>query len=388
MKKYGFLTAIILIIAMLCGCSAGEIASDASKTVSAGTSASGTASATTQVSADGKLKVTYIDVGQADSILVTTPDGKNMLIDAGEDGNHSGTVVNYLSSQGITKLDAAVATHPHSDHINAMDNVLKAVSVDSFYMPNATHTTKDFENMVNALESVPEVNETKAGMSFTLGEYVSCEVLAPIDDSYSNLNDYSVVIRLTYGNSHFLFTGDSEKEVEKEILDAGYDVSADVLKCGHHGSSTSSSSDYLDAISPKYAVISCGKDNDYGHPHKETIEALSKRNINILRTDEMGTIVITSDGNTISVNGGESEAVASTGTSDSTNTAVQTQNEDEKVQTDSASDSTEQYIGNSSSKKYHRSTCSALPSEKNRVYFTSKQDAENQGYTACGNCKP
>jgi beta-lactamase superfamily II metal-dependent hydrolase len=379
MKKYGFLTAIILIIAMLCGCSASELTGDASKTVSAGTSASGTASATTQVSADGKLKVTYIDVGQADSILVTTPDGKNMLIDAGEDGNHNGTVVNYLSSQGITELDAAVATHPHSDHISAMDNVLKAVSVDSFYMPGATHTTKDFENMTNALESVPEVNEAKAGMSFTLGDYVNCEILAPVSDSYDNINNYSVVIRLTYGNSRFLFTGDAEKESEKEILNAGYDVSADVLKCGHHGSSTSSSTDFLDAVSPTYAVISCGKDNDYGHPHKETLSSLNARNINILRTDELGTVVITSDGNSISVNGGESENVTSSDKTDNTSTAVQT---------DTTSDSTEQYIGNSSSKKYHRSTCSALPSEKNRVYFTSKQDAENQGYSACGNCKP
>jgi beta-lactamase superfamily II metal-dependent hydrolase len=377
-KKYNWIALLMALVLMLCGCSEADI--DKLRDVNAsttGTTVTSTSDTTATTAAEGVLTVNYIDVGQADSILITSPDGKHMLIDAGE--TKSNAVVDYLTASGVTKLDVAVATHPHSDHINAMDNVLNAFPTDCFYMPNATHTTKDYERMITALDSVADVVQAKAGESFKLGEYVNCDILAPIGDSYDNLNNYSVVIKMTYGSNSFLFTGDAEKEVESEILASGADVSADVLKCGHHGSSTSTSQAYLKAVSPSIAVISCGKDNDYGHPHKETLASLSSAGVTVLRTDEMGTITLVSDGTTITSSTGDT-AVAST-----TNTAVDTA--DTNAATANTADDTETYIGNKNSKVYHRSSCASLPKESNRVTLT-KAEAESGGYTACGVCKP
>lgn len=363
MRKYNFVFSILLIIALLCGCNTAADTTTASAAVTPSTYK------TTQT---GKLRVTYIDVGQGDSILITSPDNKHMLIDAGESENKSGAVLSYLKPNNIKSLDTAVATHPHSDHISAMDDVIKAVPINHFYMPNAVNTTRDFENMLNALEIVPDVVQAKAGMSFKLGEYVSCKVFAPVMDSYEDLNNYSVVIKLTYGNNSFVFTGDAEKISENEIISNGVDLKADVLKCGHHGSSGSSGESFLDAVSPSFAIISCAKDNSYGHPHRETLNALNSRGITVLRTDELGTITLESDGKNIIT--GNGVIAVTEGVTESTTSA--------KVTRDVT------YIGNKNSKKYHKVDCTSLPKETNRVYFLSEQEAVNNGYSPCGNCNP
>lgn len=362
---------------VLCGCGVQTVQNDeviaAVPTYEATTAAKQSAISETVSEAAsetlGRLTVSYIDVGQADSILITTPDNKNLLIDAGEGEDRGGAVLSYLKARNITSIDTAVATHPHSDHINAMDNVLNEIPISRFYMPNAVHTTNDFENMLDALEPVSEVIQAKAGMSFNVGSSVKCDILAPVSDNYKDLNDYSVVIRLTYGDTAFVFTGDAETLSEKEMLAEGAELNADVLKCGHHGSSSSTSDKFLAAVKPKYAVISCGKNNDYGHPHRETLQKLNSAGINVLRTDEMGTITLVSDGKTVTPLNGE-------GVIEQTTQAA-TQAEQDAV-----------YIGNKNSKKYHSQACSSLPKEQNRVYFSSKAEAENNGYSPCGMCKP
>jgi competence protein ComEC len=242
------------------------------------------------------LLVHYIDVGQADSILIQV-NNKNMLIDAGNRGDED-VITEYLQKQGVKKLDYVIATHPHEDHIGSMSEIIKKFPITEFYAPKKTNTTKTFENMINAL-SGKKIITAKAGVNLNLGDNVKAELLAPISDSYEDLNNYSAVLKLTYGDNKFLFMGDAEKLVENEILAAGSDVSADVIKLGHHGSSTSSSKEFLDKVSPEIAIICVGKDNDYGHPHRETLAELKKRSLTVYRTDIEGTVVLQSDGKAI-----------------------------------------------------------------------------------------
>jgi len=248
----------------------------------------------------GNLKVHYIDVGQADSILIQQG-SSSMLIDAGnnEDAN---TVKNYISEQGITKLNYIVGTHPHEDHIGGLDYVINSFKVGKIYMPKATSNTKTFQDVVSAIKAkgmkatVPKVLET-----FKVGN-ATATILAPNSSGYEDLNNTSIVIRLTFGNNSFMFDGDAEDISENEMLAKGLDVSAYVLKVGHHGSNSSTTEAFLDKVNPKYAVISVGKDNSYGHPHKSTMEKLKAKGIKVYRTDENGTIVATSDGENITFN--------------------------------------------------------------------------------------
>jgi len=223
-----------------------------------------------------------------------------MLIDAGETKNNA--IKNYLDSLGITKLDVVVATHPHSDHMSEMADIINSYEIGEFYMPNATNNTKGFEKMIDALDNKNiKANQAKAGVEINFDKDTDCYIVAPCKDKYDDLNDYSAVIKLVYGNNSFLFTGDAESKSEGEILENNTDIKADVLKVGHHGSHTSTSDKFLEAVSPKYAIISAGKDNEYGHPHKETIDKLEKNNIKTYITYSSGTITVTSDGNNINV---------------------------------------------------------------------------------------
>ncbi len=248
------------------------------------------------------LNVHFINVGQADCILITTPDNKTMLIDAGnnEDGDD---VVKYIKSMGIDTIDVLIGTHPHEDHIGGMDNVIKSFDIKSFYMPRAANNTKTYEDVLDAAQSKGlKIIAGRAGMNIDFSNSVNAVILAPNSNTYKDLNNYSIVVKLTYKQNSFLFMGDAEKQSENEILDKGYNVSADVLKIGHHGSSSSTSENLLAAVSPEYAVICAGRGNDYGHPHKETMKLLEDNGITVYRTDECGTIIASSDGTDISFN--------------------------------------------------------------------------------------
>ncbi|MFT8316311.1 MAG: ComEC/Rec2 family competence protein [Clostridium sp.] len=248
------------------------------------------------------LVVHYIDVGQGDSELVQI-NNKNILIDAGpKDAENK--VVSYIKAQDITTLDYLIETHPHEDHIGGMEAVVKSFKINEFIGPKIYNppTTSIFKDLITTLKNRNmKITVLEPGDSINLGENVKCQILSPIKSSYDNLNNYSVVLKITYKNSKFLFTGDAEQEDESKILNNGFDISSDVLKVGHHGSSSSSSESFLKEVSPKIAVISCGKNNDYSHPHKVTLDKLNSINCKIYRTDLNGDIVITSDGNTIKV---------------------------------------------------------------------------------------
>lgn len=251
--------------------------------------------------AENALSVRYIDVGQADCELISFPDGRHMLIDAGATDSEK-TLPPYLKSLGIEKLDYVIGTHPHEDHIGGLDAVIESFEIGQIYMPKATTTTKTYKDVLTAVKNKGlSINTAKAGKVIIDEPDIRAELLAPINDKYDDLNNYSAVLKLQFGNTSFLFTGDAEKLSENEMLDsAGAEkLRCDVLKAGHHGSSTSTSEKFLKAVSPSYAVISCGTGNDYGHPHKETISLLDKYGIKTYRTDLNGTITAISDGNNI-----------------------------------------------------------------------------------------
>lgn len=248
----------------------------------------------------GTMKVHFIDVGQGDSMLIEAEDAA-MLIDAG--GNNQGSVVvDYLKAHNISQLDYVIGTHPHSDHIGGLDTVLDAIPVEAVIMPDVVHDTKTFEDVLDALErNSLKITKPVTGATYSLGQ-ASFTILAPNSSTYEELNDYSIVIRLTNGKNSFVFTGDAGTLSEEEMLADGTDLSADVLKLAHHGSTTASSESFLDAVNPAYAVISVGKNNDYGHPHAEILQRIKDKDIKLYRTDAQGTIIFTSDGKNITVN--------------------------------------------------------------------------------------
>lgn len=259
---------------------------------------------------DADFEIHFIDVGQGDCSLIMW-NGFSALIDGGEteDGD---TVLKYLKKQGVEKLDYIVATHPHSDHIGGLPKVISGLEVGKVIVPRVsdkmTPTSKVYERFLQTLRDKSlKMTAAKPGTKYVLGEAGESgkvppefEILAPLDD-YKDLNDYSVVIRLTYGKTAYLLTGDAEKQAENDILESGADVSADVLKVGHHGSSSSSGEDFYAAVSPKICVIQCGSGNSYGHPHKETVELIKGSGAKLYRNDTDGTVIVYSDGDEIFV---------------------------------------------------------------------------------------
>jgi competence protein ComEC len=247
---------------------------------------------------EDNLNIHYIDVGQGDSELIQV-NGNNILIDAGTNDKKA---LNYLKSIGVTTLDYVIATHPHEDHIGSMDDVVNNCKVGTFYAPKVITTTRTYENMVKALKAKKlKINVPKVGDELTIGN-ATLTFLAPNSSKYDDLNNYSIVIKLKYGNTSFIFMGDAQDVSENEILAKQLDIQADVLKVGHHGSYSSTTQAFLDQVNPKYAVISCEKGNDYGHPHKETLVKLNGKNIKVFRTDLEGTIIATSNGKGITFN--------------------------------------------------------------------------------------
>lgn len=248
---------------------------------------------------NNELKVCYLDVGQGDAIYVKV-NNYDILIDAGPKSN-VGDLMNQLSEKNIDDFEIVIATHPHEDHIGGMMEVFNKYKVEEFYMPPVVHTTDTFEALLNSVakEGI-KVKPIKEGTHLNLGDNAVIDVYSPIDNFYEDLNDYSTIMKLTFGDTKFIFTGDAEACAEKKVVDKySKELKGDVLKFAHHGSRTSSTDEFIKEVSPKYGVICCGKNNDYGHPHKETIDIISKYDIDIYRTDKEGEIDIRSDGKKI-----------------------------------------------------------------------------------------
>ncbi len=381
-KKLGALfMAVLLVCSFFTGCSANAeggqgMSAAESKTEEKINEAYDPGSLT-----DGRLKVHYIDVGQGDSVFIVLPNGKTMLIDAGEREEGLQTKA-FLQDYGVTKIDAVVATHPHSDHIGGLEEIIRTFDIGAVYMPKASNNTKTFENLLLSIkEKGLNVTTAKAGVQIALDDTVSIQMVGPVSESYEDLNNYSAVIRLQYKNNSFLFTGDAEGLPEEEILKSGAIVSANVLKVGHHGSNTSTTEAFLKAVSPQYAVIQVGEGNSYGHPKEETLDKLEKYNAAVLRNDLFGTITFASDGDTMTVDcrknadkmritiGG---VVLPAAKGADTAPAAPARAEDTVV-----------YI-TSSGKKYHLDGCKSL--SKSKIETTL---GEVKGkYEPCGICKP
>lgn len=340
-----------------------------------------------------KLRVSYIDVGQADSILIQIPNGKNVLIDAGNNGD-ANTITSYLKKQGVSKLDIVIATHPHEDHIGSMDTVINTFGIGQVIMPKKDSTTQTYKDLIAAIQNKGlKITEAKAGLKLDLGAEVNALLLAPNSTSYEDVNNYSAVLKLSYGTNTFLFDGDAQEQSENEVVNAGFNLKADVLKVGHHGSHTSSSTAFLAKVQPKYAVISVGKGNSYGHPAQTTIDKLANIGAKIYRTDQSGTIVVESDGTNIIINAIESEVQPRAPTPTVSQAPAESK---ASVSTPSASSviapvppaSTPQslmvYI-TKTGKKYHKDGCNSLSKSKISISLT---DAKSKGYGPCSLCNP
>ena len=264
--------------------------------------ASGAQQADTVKAAGGnnRLEVHFMDVGQGDATLIMT-DGHAMLIDAGNNGK--GTAVqNYLQKQGIKKLDYVIGTHPDADHIGGLDVIIYKFDCGKVLLPDYQKNTKTYDEVEDTLKAKSyRAAHPAAGDTYQLGDAVFT-VTAPADKKFDNANDYSIAVRLEYGKNAFLFVGDAEEDSENEMLKSKQDISADVYKVSHHGSKTGTSEEFLEKVDPQYAVISCGEDNSYGHPHAEVLNLLRREGVQVFRTDEQGTIVAVSDGRKITWN--------------------------------------------------------------------------------------
>lgn len=311
----------------------------------------------------GALQVHFIDVGQADCALIEYGDFY-MLIDGGnkEDGQ---LVVSYLEQQGVDYLTAVVCTHAHEDHVGGLPSVLAVYPTQEVFAPTKTYASNVFDDFMYYVDQQGlEVTIPEPGDGITVGE-LEITILGPVK-SYPDTNNTSIVLRIDYGETSFLFTGDMETTAENDLLDAGANVDADVLKVGHHGSNTSTGYRFLYEVSPAYAVISVGEGNSYGHPHEEPMSRLNDAGCTIFRTDRMGTVIAASDGSRITFTWENQSAQPGN-----------VEPGEEVAQT---------YIGNVNSKKFHSEECANLPAEKNRTYFGSYQDAIDAGYSPCGSC--
>ncbi len=250
---------------------------------------------------ESKLIVHFLDVGQGDSIFIELPNGKTMLVDAGENYHGQG-IIDYVQTIGYHKLDYVVATHPHEDHIGSMPYIVRNFEMGSIYMPDVTANTATFESLLKAIKAKGlRVKNGRTGVHIIKDGELTADIIAPDKPDESNLNNSSIVLLLTFGNVSYLLTGDAET---KELNAIRADMHATVLKAGHHGSKTSTTQTLLKKISPSVTVISCGKNNDYGHPHAEVLKMLKSVNSSVYRTDRDQTVIVATDGSSLTVSTG------------------------------------------------------------------------------------
>ena len=316
--------------------------------------------ATVSVSEDG-LAFHFLDVGQGDCTLIKTKDSA-ILIDAGT-YESSNFIVKYLKSVGVEHLNSFIITHPHEDHMGGAAFLLEYITTDKVITNGYTDDAYFYEKFVDVVyEQDIAVEVANTDCIYDFGDF-RLKFLSPRID-YEDTNNNSLVAMVTYGEVKALLTGDAEKKVEKNLI-ATSDIDADILKVGHHGSRNGSHDAFIKKVSPSLSVIHCGKDNSYGHPHAEAVKRLEKAGSQIFRTDELGTIILRTDGKNI-------------------------YKDNEKLpDNEIISENVEYtYIGNKKSKVLHTDTCPNLPSEKNSIVFSSRQEAIDNGYKPCGNCEP
>lgn len=317
------------------------------------------------------MSVYFVDVGQGDCTIVRSPGGKTMLVDAGDQANGR-RVEKLMHVLGIEKLDVAVATHLHDEHIGGLIGVLERFPTESVYMPRAVHATQLYQTLMETIQAKGlSVHTARSSVTIPFDDKVQVQVLAPVGEGSAEPGDESAVIKISYQKTSFLLTGDAEAPNESQLLSSGADVSADVLKIGRHGSANATTEEFLKAVSPSVAVISVGSGNPYGYPDREVLDRLAPY-ATVYRTDESGTLQAVSDG--------ESIVFRQTAYSFAGSSALSAQSD---PQAHSGAGIT--VFVTETGKKYHREACPSLLKSKISIAL---DDAKAQGYTACARCKP
>lgn len=323
---------------------------------------------------DSYFQVHFLDVGQADSALVIC-DGKTMLIDGGNVADSS-YLVAYLEKLGISYLDYIVCSHAHEDHVGGLSGPLNTCQAGQVMAPVSTYESKAFGDFAKYAEKQGlEIIIPELGQEFALSSS-QVKIIGPSAE-YKDPNNTSIVLRIVYGSTSFLFTGDAERESEQDMLDYGLELKSTLLKVGHHGSDSSTTYPFLREVMPEYAVISVGEGNSYGHPTEQVLSRLFDAGVTVYRTDQMGEIIVKSDGERLSFEtarqvqplpgrSGQPEVLDGQG---------QVRGEDS-------------CIGNLNSKVFHRPACASLPAEENRIYFAARETAIQDNYKPCGRCQP
>lgn len=340
----------------------------------------------------GELEVHFIDVGQADATLVIS-DGETMLIDGGNAAD-SNLIYSYLEAHDVTHIDYMICTHAHEDHVGGLAGALNYATVGTVYCPTDSGDTQVFNNFVkyldtqNASITIPEVST-----EFMLGK-AECTIIGVNNGSYGDTNNSSIVMKMVYGDTSFLFSGDAEQSVEKSILDDGYDVSCTVMKVPHHGSELSMSYRWIREADPKYAVISCGTGNQYGHPREEVLSKLEDAEITTLRTDMQGDIICTSDGKKVKFQvsrNADADTLSNAGNSSRGGITANSNSSSSAQDSTDISSAEASYVLNNNTMKFHHPDCRCVRqmNERNKTYINENRGRLiGRGYSPCGNCNP